>query len=75
MSTTASTFTIVGVLVAVVGVQTFWVSRSLDMLRETFAARFEAIERRLDRIESRLDDMFRVLLEHGERITRLEETR
>ena len=77
MSTTASTITIIattaGLLFAALGLQTFWIARSLDMLRDTFAVRFEAIERRLDRIESRLDDMFRVLLEHGERIARLEE--
>jgi len=62
MSTTASTITILVSLVGIVGVQTYWI-----------ASRLESLERRLDRLEARLDDMFRVLLEHGERITRLEE--
>jgi hypothetical protein len=66
MSTTTSTVTIIAanaaLLFAVVGLQTLWITRGLDQ-----------IYRRLDRLEKRLDDMFRVLLEHGERITRLEE--
>ena len=69
MSNAASTLAIIGSLAALIGLQTFWVSRVLD----GFSERLRSIETRLDRIEARLDDMFRVLLEHGERITRLEE--
>jgi hypothetical protein len=69
MSTTASTITIIATLVGLLGIQAFWITRTLDAL----GVRMENIERRLDRLEQRLDDMFRVLLEHGERIGKLEE--
>jgi hypothetical protein len=49
---------IFGVLTGVIGLQTFWVARALDTLRDEmhrgFAAvdrRFEGVERRLDRLE------------------------
>jgi hypothetical protein len=35
--------------------------------------RIRSLEERMNRLEQRLDEMFRVLLEHGERITRIEE--
>jgi len=70
MSTTASTITIIatvaGLLFAALGLQTYWISRSLDGIERSLGAR-------LDRIETQIDTMFRVLLEHGERIARLEE--
>ena len=50
MSNTASTITIVGTLGFLMGVQAFWIARSLDAL----GARIDAIERRLVAIEGQL---------------------
>lgn len=50
------------VVVPLVGLQTFWIARSLDQ-----------IAARLDRVEGRIDGLEQTLVrDHGERITRLE---
>jgi hypothetical protein len=65
MSTVAQTWTIIGVVVAAIGIQTFWINRALD-----------GIGKRLDRTDERLDRIEDTLLrDHGERIARLEATR
>ena len=65
MSNTAQTWTIIGGLAVVVGIivglQTFWIARSLD-----------AIAGRLDRIDVRLDRIEDLLRGHEQRIARLE---
>jgi len=66
LSNTASTISIIVSLVALMGLQTFWIARSLDALRNEMTTRLDSIDRRLDRIEARLD-------QHNERIARLEE--
>jgi hypothetical protein len=60
----AQTIAIIGTLAVLIGIQSFWISRSLD---------------RIDRTLERMDDRLRtietdVLKDHGERIARLERT-
>jgi hypothetical protein len=57
---------VAAVVVPLVGVQTFWIVRSLDGLERSISRRLNLIEARLDRIEE-------LLGHHGERIARLEE--
>jgi hypothetical protein len=57
---------VAAVVVPLVGVQTFWIARSLDGLERSISRRLNLIEARLDRIEE-------LLRHHGERIARLEE--
>jgi hypothetical protein len=49
----ASVVTIVGVMTAVIGLQTFWIARALDILRDEMYRGFDRIEARLDRLEGR----------------------
>jgi hypothetical protein len=62
MSNVAQTVAVIASLVIVFGAQTAWILRS-----------FVQIDKRLDRIDARLDRIEIVLVDHGERITRLEE--
>jgi hypothetical protein len=48
-----SVVTIVGVMTAVIGLQTFWIARALDILRDEMYRGFDRIEARLDRLEGR----------------------
>jgi len=57
----AQVATIIGSLAAFTGVQSFWIARALDRV---WAA--------IDRLEARLERIEGVLVEHGERIARLE---
>ena len=59
LQTLAATAT---VIVPLVGLQTFWIARSLDLLGQ----RLDRVDARLDRIEHD------VIRDHGERISRLE---
>jgi hypothetical protein len=49
----------VGALTAVmglvIGVQTFWIARALDMLRDEMQRGFAAVDRRFERVERHLD--------------------
>lgn len=54
----AQTVVVIGTLVAVVGAQAFWIGRALDAMSE-----------RVARIEDKLDT---VLVEHGQRLSRVE---
>jgi hypothetical protein len=47
------TATIIGVLTAVIGLQTFWIARALDALRSEMHRGFHRLDARLDRIEDR----------------------
>jgi hypothetical protein len=47
------TATIIGVLTAVIGLQTFWIARALDALRSEMHRGFDRLDARLDRIEDR----------------------
>jgi hypothetical protein len=49
----ASVVTIVGVMTAVIGLQTFWIARALDIFRDEMYRGFDRIEVRLDRFEGR----------------------
>jgi hypothetical protein len=72
--TWAQSFTIIAAVAGIVGLQSFWITRTLDAFKETVDRRFAEVERRLDRIEDRLDRIEQqVLRDHGERIVRLEE--
>ena len=63
-------WTTIGAMAGIVGLQSFWIGRSLDEIR----LRIDRVELRLDRIELRLDRIeTSVLRDHGERIARLEE--
>ncbi len=54
--------TIIGVLTAVIGLQSFWIARALDRIHAT-----------LDRLDGRFDHVQGVVLrDHAERIARLE---
>lgn len=53
---------VAAVIVPLVGLQTFWIARSLDAI----GGRLERVDRRLEHIDQA------VLREHGERIARLE---
>ena len=54
--------TVIGVLAAVIGLQSFWIARALDDIRAT-----------LDRLDARLGHIESVVLrDHGDRISRLE---
>jgi hypothetical protein len=44
---------IVGALTAVIGLQTFWISRALDTLRDEMYRRFDRLDARIDRLEGR----------------------
>jgi hypothetical protein len=60
----AQTIAIIGTLAILIGIQSFWISRSLDR-----------IDRGLERIDDRLRTIETdVLGGHGERIARLERT-
>lgn len=67
MSNVAQTWTIIGAFVAllgiVVGLQTFWISRSLDKLEHALGAVGDEVHETRDVL----------LRDHGERIARLEE--
>jgi hypothetical protein len=47
------TATIIGVITAVIGLQTFWIARALDALRGKMHRGFDRVDARLDRIEGR----------------------
>ncbi len=49
----ASTLTVIGVITAVIGLQTFWVAHALNTLRDEMYRGFDRIEARLDRLEGR----------------------
>ncbi len=49
----SQTATIIGVLTGVMGLQTFWISRALDVLRGEMRRDFDRVEARLDRLEGR----------------------
>jgi hypothetical protein len=44
---------IVGALTAVIGLQTFWISRALDVLRDEMYRGFDRLDARIDRLEER----------------------
>jgi hypothetical protein len=46
----AQAATIIGVVTGVIGLQTFWIARSLDALRTEMHRGFDRIDARLDRI-------------------------
>ncbi len=47
------TATTIGVLMAVIGLQSFWIARALDALRDEMHRGFDRLDARIDRIESR----------------------
>jgi hypothetical protein len=47
------TATIIGVITAVIGLQTFWIARALDALRSEMHRGHDRLDARLDRLESR----------------------
>jgi hypothetical protein len=49
------TATIVAVLAAAIGLQSFWIARALDALRSEMHRGFDTQGQRLDRLEARLD--------------------
>jgi hypothetical protein len=49
----ASTLTVIGVMTAVIGLQTFWVAHAINTLRDEMYRGFDRIEARLDRLEGR----------------------
>ncbi|MCZ7590358.1 MAG: hypothetical protein M5U27_16165 [Gaiella sp.] len=51
----AQVATIVGVFTAVIGLQSFWIARSIDGLRSEVYRGFDSVERRFDNVERRLD--------------------
>ncbi|MGO9903482.1 MAG: hypothetical protein ACLP0J_28230 [Solirubrobacteraceae bacterium] len=61
MSNVAQTIAIIASLVVIFGAQTAWILRS-----------FVGVDKRLDRIDTRLDRVEVVLGEHGERLVRIE---
>ena len=61
LQVTTIIFSIVAALAAFTGAQAFWIARALDRV---YAA--------IDRVGARLDRIEDVLVEHGERIARLE---
>ncbi len=46
---------VVGMLTAVIGLQTFWVARSIDALRDEMHRGFDRLDARIDRLEVRMD--------------------
>lgn len=70
-------WTMIGAMAGIVGLQSFWIGRSLDEIRlriDRVDQRIDRVELRLDRIELRLDRIeTSVLRDHGERIARLEQ--
>ena len=71
------TWTTIAAIAGVIGLQSFWIARSLDAIARRFEqvdARFDRIDERFDRVDVRFDRVDDVLLrDHGERIARLEE--
>jgi hypothetical protein len=51
----ARTASIVAVFAGVIGLQSFWIARSLDALRTEMHRGFDRVDARLDRVEARLD--------------------
>jgi hypothetical protein len=49
----AETASIVALFAAVIGLQSFWIARSIDALRAEMHRGFDSVERRLDRLEGR----------------------
>lgn len=49
----AQTATVISVMTAVIGLQTFWVARSLDALRDEMHRGFDLLDARIDRLEGR----------------------
>jgi hypothetical protein len=49
----AQTASIVAVFAGVIGLQSFWIARSLDALRSEMHHGFDKLERRLERLEER----------------------
>ena len=49
--------TIIAAFTAVIGLQTFWVARSLDALRSEMHRGFDRVEVRLDRLEDRVTSL------------------
>jgi hypothetical protein len=45
---------IIAVFTAVIGLQSFWIARSLDALRTEMHRGFDQVDARLDRVEARL---------------------
>jgi hypothetical protein len=51
----APAVTIFAALVAVIGLQSFWIARSLDALRSEMHRGFDRVDARFERVEARLD--------------------
>ena len=49
----AQVATIVGVFTAVIGLQSFWIARSIDALRSEMHRGFDRLDARIDRLEGR----------------------
>jgi hypothetical protein len=49
----AQTASIVAVFAGVIGLQSFWIARSIDALRSEMHRGFDTLERRLERLEER----------------------
>ena len=49
----AQTASIVAVFAGVIGLQSFWIARSLDALRREMHRGFDQVDARLDRVEAR----------------------
>ena len=47
--------TMIGVISAVIGLQSFWVARALDGLRSEMHRGFDRIDTRFDRLEGRVE--------------------
>jgi hypothetical protein len=45
--------TVIAVLTAVIGLQTFWIARALDAVRSEMHRDFDRVEARLERLEGR----------------------
>ena len=45
--------TIIGVVAAVIGLQTFWIAHAIDTLRDEMHRGFDRLDARIDRLEGR----------------------
>jgi hypothetical protein len=61
---------VAAIVVPMISIQTFWIARGFSSLERQLGARIDRVEQRLDRVEQRLDH---IVLDHTERITRLED--
>ena len=51
----AQVATVLGVFTAAIGLQTFWISRAIDTLRDEMHRGFDRLDARIDGVERRLD--------------------